>query len=85
MTQTLGWIATAIFVGSYFAPPAALRILQMVGSVLWVVYGVLIGAMPVIAANVLVFSAAAWTLIRSHFALSSPVAQGTAPGGRAAP
>jgi hypothetical protein len=67
MTQALGWVATAIFVGSYFAPPAALRILQMVGAVLWVVYGVLIGAMPVIAANVLVFSAAAWTLVRGHF------------------
>ena len=72
MTQALGWVATAIFVGSYFAPPAALRGLQMMGAVLWVVYGVLIGAMPVIAANLLVFSAAAWTLIRSHF--SSPVA-----------
>lgn len=67
MTQTLGWVATAIFVGSYFAPPAALRILQMIGAVLWVVYGVLIGAVPVIAANLLVFSAATWTLLRAHF------------------
>jgi hypothetical protein len=39
----------------------------MMGAVLWVVYGVLIGAMPVIAANLLVFSAAAWTLLRAHF------------------
>jgi hypothetical protein len=67
MTQTLGWVATAIFVASYFAPPAALRLLQMVAAVLWVVYGVLIGAMPVIAANLLVFCAAAWTLLRAHF------------------
>jgi hypothetical protein len=65
VTQTLGWVATAVFVGSYFAPPAALRILQMIGAVLWVVYGVLIGAMPVIAANLLVFSAATWTLLRA--------------------
>jgi hypothetical protein len=64
-------VATAIFVGSYFAPPAALRILQMVGAVLWVVYGVLIGAMPVIAANLLVFSAAAWTLLRGYFQQSA--------------
>ena len=62
MTQILGWVATAVFVGSYFfARPAALRAMQMVGATLWIVYGVLIGAMPVIAANVLVFVAALWT------------------------
>jgi len=55
-------MATAVFVGSYFFKrPAALRAMQMAGSVLWIVYGVLIEATPVIAANVLVFSAAAWT------------------------
>jgi len=67
MTQTLGWVATAIFVGSYFLRPAALRAIQMVGAVLWIVYGILIGAMPVIAANALVFAAAAWTLARGYF------------------
>jgi hypothetical protein len=66
MTQTLGWVATAIFVGSYFLRPAALRAVQMVGAVLWIVYGILIGAMPVIAANALVLSAAAWTLARGY-------------------
>ena len=66
MTQMLGWAATAVFVGSYFfARPAMLRALQMLGSVLWIVYGVLIGATPVIAANVLVFAAAAWTAMRA--------------------
>jgi hypothetical protein len=49
-------------VGSYFfKQPAALRAVQMSGAVLWIVYGVLIGAVPVIAANALVFAAAAWT------------------------
>jgi hypothetical protein len=58
----LGWLATAVFVGSYFfKKPTALRAMQMAGSVLWIVYGVLIEATPVIAANVLVFAAAAWT------------------------
>ncbi len=62
MTQLLGWIATAVFVGSYFfSRPAALRAMQMTGAVLWIIYGVLIDALPVIAANVLVFAAAAWT------------------------
>jgi hypothetical protein len=36
----------------------------MAGSVLWITYGLLIGASPVIVANMLVFSAAAWTMIR---------------------
>jgi hypothetical protein len=68
VTDTLGWIATAVFVASYFfAKPAALRAVQMVGAVLWIVYGVLIGAIPVIAANVLVFSAAAWTFVRGYY------------------
>ena len=60
--QIIGWTATAVFVGSYFfARPSALRAMQMLGSVLWIFYGIMINAMPVIVANVLVFSAAAWT------------------------
>jgi hypothetical protein len=62
-TEYLGWAATAVFVGSYFCSrPRMLRGLQMAGALMWVVYGVLIGASPVIAANVLVFAAAAWTM-----------------------
>ena len=65
MTQILGWVATAVFVGSYFfVRPAALRAVQMVGATLWIVYGFLIEATPVIAANALVFAAAAWTAFR---------------------
>jgi hypothetical protein len=61
----LGWTATAVFVGSYFfSRPSLLRAVQMVGAVLWVTYGLLIGASPVIVANILVFSAAAWTALR---------------------
>jgi hypothetical protein len=67
MTDWLGWIATAIFVGSYFfSRPALLRAMQMLGAALWIVYGVLIGAIPVVVANALVFAAAAWTLMRSR-------------------
>jgi hypothetical protein len=63
--ECLGWTATAVFVGSYFfARPSLLRGVQMVGALLWITYGVLIGASPVIVANVLVFSAAAWTALR---------------------
>jgi hypothetical protein len=63
--ESLGWAATAVFVGSYFfARPSLLRGVQMLGALLWVVYGVLISASPVIVANALVFSAAAWTTFR---------------------
>ena len=70
MTDTLGWIATAIFVGSYFfTRPALLRATQMAGAALWIVYGVMIGAIPVVVANGLVFAAAAWTLVRARQAV----------------
>jgi hypothetical protein len=73
VSQILGWVATAVFVGSYFFKrPTALRAMQMAGSVLWIVYGVLIEATPVIAANVLVFGAAAWTFFAPAPALTPP-------------
>jgi hypothetical protein len=63
--EYLGWAATAVFVGSYFClRPSVLRGVQMLGALLWVIYGMLINALPVIVANVLVFSAAAWTMVR---------------------
>ncbi len=65
----LGWTATAVFVGSYFfRHAAALRGSQMLGAALWILYGVLIAAKPVIVANILVFAAAAWTLLRGQLA-----------------
>ena len=67
--ECLGWIATGVFVGSYFfVRPALLRAVQMAGALLWVSYGLLIGASPVIVANLLVFSAAAWTALRRRAA-----------------
>jgi uncharacterized protein with PQ loop repeat len=36
----------------------------MFGALLWIVYGLLIDASPVIVANILVFVAAAWTTLR---------------------
>lgn len=72
LTDWIGWSATAVFVGSYFfRRVAALRGAQMLGAALWILYGVLIAAKPVIAANVLVFAAAAWTLIRDQSGLKA--------------
>lgn len=69
MTDVLGWVATAVFVSSYFfTRPALLRAAQMFGACLWILYGAIIGALPVVVANGLVFAAAAWTLIRARSA-----------------
>jgi hypothetical protein len=58
----LGWTATVVFVASYFCGRAnALRRTQMAGAAMWIVYGSLMRAYPVVVANVLVFAAAAWT------------------------
>jgi O-antigen ligase len=66
VVNDLGWIATAVFVASYlFSHPLALRLAQMIGAALWISYGVFIHALPVIAANALVFVAAAWTTWRA--------------------
>lgn len=65
MIDALGWTATAVFVASYFLRrPDALRRAQMVGALMWVAYGVLLHALPVVGANVLVLAAAAWTARR---------------------
>jgi len=57
--DTLGWTATALFTASYFFKRAALlRRVQIAAALLWVGYGALVGAVPVVAANVLVLGAA---------------------------
>lgn len=62
----LGWLATAVFVVSYFSKRAStLRRIQMLGAALWIVYGSLIHAAPVMVANALVLAAAAWSEVRA--------------------
>ena len=59
VTDALGWIATAVFTASYFFTRAEiLRRVQMGAALLWVAYGVLVGAAPVVVANLLVLGAA---------------------------
>jgi inner membrane protein len=67
MIEYLGWIATAVFVASYFcARPETIKRVQMAGALMWATYGLVIGASPVVVANLLVFGAAAWTLVRNN-------------------
>ena len=61
--EYLGWLATAVFVGSYLCKaPDSLKRVQMAGALIWVIYGLLIQATPVVAANLLVFMVAGWAL-----------------------
>jgi hypothetical protein len=65
MVDLVGWLATAVFMISYFAKgPIALRRIQGVAALLWASYGILIHAFPVIVANVLVAGAAVATSFR---------------------
>jgi len=62
MADWVGWLATAIFLTSYFFKrPVTLRRIQGVGALAWLVYGVLIHAPPVIVANALVAGTAIWS------------------------
>jgi hypothetical protein len=68
----LGWVATAVFVSSYLCrSPRALRATQMAGAIIWMMYGLLMHAAPVFVANLLVLSAAAWTLAKGHRSVPS--------------
>lgn len=66
MTDALGWVATALFGVSYLTKqPSHLRLVQAAAASLWIVYGVLIGAAPVIVANVIVAGLALLSLLRA--------------------
>jgi hypothetical protein len=63
----IGWAATAVFVSSYaFRSAEVLRRVQMLGATMWVAYGMVMGAPPVIVANVLVLGAALWASRRGR-------------------
>jgi hypothetical protein len=58
----IGWIATALFASSYFfKQPLALRKVQAGAAMLWVVYGLIIHALPVVVANLVVAGVAVFS------------------------
>jgi hypothetical protein len=72
----IGWVATAVFASSYlYRQPAALRRVQAVGALLWIAYGVLIHALPVVVANAIVAIVAVVSSLRG----GSPGAAGVLP------
>lgn len=61
LADSIGWMATAVFTASYLTNgPAMLRRVQMAGASLWLSYGLVTKAPPVIVANLLVLGAACW-------------------------
>ena len=62
MINWIGWAATGVFAASYFRKqPKMLRMVQAIAALMWVSYGFLIGAMPVVVANVIVALAAVYS------------------------
>jgi uncharacterized protein with PQ loop repeat len=70
MRDLIGWLATAVFVSSYFTKQSvSLRRIQGVAACLWALYGVLIHSAPVVAANLIVAGVAvASTFLRRNAA-----------------
>jgi uncharacterized protein with PQ loop repeat len=65
MLSWIGWVATALFASSYLCKrQVTLRRTQAAAAVLWVVYGLLIHALPVVVANALVASVALYSSFR---------------------
>lgn len=66
MLSWIGWVATAAFAASYLCrQPATLRRVQAAAAVLWVVYGLLIHAAPVVVANLIVATLALVSSLKS--------------------
>lgn len=72
MLNYLGWIATSVFCLSYFCTrPSRLRLVQASGAILWIAYGFLIMAPPVIVANLIVAVVALYSAWKSNQPKSS--------------
>lgn len=66
MYEWIGWVATATFASSYFfRRPAVLRRIQALAALLWIGYGAIIHALPVIVANVVVAAVAVFSSLRA--------------------
>ena len=62
LLELVGWAATALFASSYFfSTPSKLRWIQACAALMWIAYGAMIGARPVIVANLIVALAAGYT------------------------
>lgn len=62
MHNWMGWAATALFALSYFSKQAVrLRLLQALAALVWIAYGILLQAPPVVVANLIVAALASYS------------------------
>jgi hypothetical protein len=83
MWEALGWVATAVFSTSYFfRRQSVLRLVQAAAACLWITYGLVIGARPVVVANLIVAGAAIYTSLirRNREEAPAPVIADERPG-----
>jgi hypothetical protein len=72
MLEWIGWIATAAFAASYLCKrPVHLRVVQALAAILWIGYGLVIGALPVIVANLVVATMASYSAWQQRSAAQS--------------
>lgn len=62
----IGWAATGLFAASYLIrDPRRLRLAQAGAALVWILYGLLLGAAPVVGANAAVAAIALLSLRRA--------------------
>jgi hypothetical protein len=63
-TDWIGWVATALFLASYACKSQTrLRLTQAAAALVWMAYGVVLQAVPMIVANLLVAAVAVYTTL----------------------
>lgn len=64
MFDWVGWVASAAFASSYLCKDQnTLRRVQAAAAVLWMAYGILLHALPIIVANAVVAVVALWSTL----------------------
>jgi len=71
--EIIGWIATSFFIISYFIDINKMKIIQAIAAGIWIVYGVLINAKPVIIANICVLLSSLITYFNIHAAIINKI------------
>jgi len=76
MISSIGWLATALVTASYFfRNHKTLRLMQALGAVVWLTYGILINSKPVMVANIIVAVVALYsTILPNRVPPPAPVA-----------
>ncbi len=86
MLDWIGWVATAVFASSYLCrDQMTLRRVQALAACLWVVYGTIIHAPPVVVANLVVAGVAAFSSFRPLAIPLSAAAEVASHGSPACP